>query len=53
MNILFNVEIICYFKICFFACLPACILKQLVNVVQLTSAAEAIAQIDADEYKGN
>ena len=27
--------------------MPACILKQLVNVVQLTSAAEALAAVDA------
>mmetsp|Transcript_28856 Transcript_28856/g.31499 ORF Transcript_28856/g.31499 Transcript_28856/m.31499 type:complete len:204 (+) Transcript_28856:84-695(+) len=33
-------------QICFFGCLPACILKQLVNVVQLSSAAHAIAEID-------
>eukprot|EP01033_Poteriospumella_lacustris_P018561 gene18561-13365_t len=34
-------------QICFFGCMPACILKQLVNVVQLTSAAEALAAVDA------
>lgn len=36
-----------YCQICFFGCMPACILKQLVNVVQLTSAAEALAAVDA------
>lgn len=36
-----------YCQICFFGCMPACILKQLVNVVQLTSAAEALAVVDA------
>lgn len=34
-------------KICYFGCLPACILKQLVNIVQFTSAAECIAAADA------
>eukprot|EP01038_Epipyxis_sp_PR26KG_P008226 gene8226-11132_t len=33
-------------KICFYFCLPACILKQLVNVIQLLSAADAIAETD-------
>lgn len=33
-------------KLCFFGCLPACILKQLVNIVQLSSAGYAIAEID-------
>lgn len=38
-------------QICFYGCLPACILKQLVNVVQLASAGEAIAKIDAEDAK--
>jgi hypothetical protein len=29
-----------------YGCLPACILKQIVNVIQLTSAAEALAEMD-------
>jgi hypothetical protein len=32
--------------VCFYGCLPACILKQIVNVIQLLSAADAIAQTD-------
>lgn len=32
-----------------FGCLPACILKQLVNVLQMTSAADAMAEVDAKE----
>eukprot|EP01031_Cornospumella_fuschlensis_P024181 gene24181-29246_t len=32
--------------ICFYVCFPACVLKQLVNVVQLTSAMDAIAESD-------
>ena len=34
--------------ICFYGCLPACIMKQIVNFVQLASAMDAIAQNDAD-----
>lgn len=34
---------------CFYGCLPACVLKQVVNVVQMASAAEAIAAGDAAE----
>jgi len=36
-------------KICFYGCLPACVLKQIVNVIQLLSAAEAIAEIDSTD----
>eukprot|EP01039_Chlorochromonas_danica_P011034 gene11034-12284_t len=36
-------------SLCFVGCLPACVLKQLVNVVQLTSAMEALAAQDAQE----
>lgn len=32
-----------------YGCLPACLLKQLVNVIQMTSAADAMAEIDAKE----
>lgn len=39
------------FQICFYGCLPACVLKQLVNVVQLLSAAEVMAKIDVAEAK--
>lgn len=35
------------YQICVFGCLPACILKQIVNVFQLISAAYAIAEVDA------
>eukprot|EP01035_Chromulina_nebulosa_P019242 gene19242-25093_t len=35
-------------QICYYVCLPACILKQLVNIVQWSSAAHAIASIDAE-----
>lgn len=35
------------YKLCFYGCLPACVLKQVVNIVQLTDAATAIAQADA------
>jgi hypothetical protein len=34
-------------KVCYYLCLPACVLKQVVNVIQLVSAAEAIAAQDA------
>ena len=34
-------------KLCFYGCFPACVIKQVVNVVQLTSAAEALAAEDA------
>lgn len=32
-----------------YVCLPACVLKQIVNVIQMTSAAEAMAEVDAKE----
>ena len=35
-------------QICIFGCLPACILKQIVNVAQLVSAADTIAGRDAE-----
>lgn len=38
--------------VCFYGCLPACIMKQFVNLVQLTSAMDAIAQKDADSRNG-
>ena len=34
-------------SVCYYGCLPACILKQIVNVIQLLSAADAIASKDA------
>ena len=37
--------------ICWYICMPACILKQVVNLVQLWSAAYAIAESDAAERK--
>jgi len=37
-------------QLCFFGCLPACVLKQIVNVIQLLSAADAIAQTDIKKY---
>ena len=36
-------------SICYYGCLPACILKQIVNVIQLLSAADAIASKDAKD----
>jgi CDP-diacylglycerol--inositol 3-phosphatidyltransferase len=36
-------------QVCFYGCLPACVLKQVVNVIQLVSAADAIAAKDAAE----
>lgn len=39
-----------YLQLCFYVCLPACVLKQLVNIVQLASAADAIASKDANDY---
>lgn len=38
-------------QICFMGCFPACVLKQVVNVVQLASAMECMAAADADEAK--
>lgn len=35
-------------QVCFYACLPACIVKQAVNVVQLVSAADAIAEWETE-----
>jgi CDP-diacylglycerol--inositol 3-phosphatidyltransferase len=35
-------------NLCYYGCLPACIMKQFVNLVQLVSAMDAIAQRDAD-----
>mmetsp|Transcript_5936 Transcript_5936/g.5318 ORF Transcript_5936/g.5318 Transcript_5936/m.5318 type:complete len:209 (-) Transcript_5936:8-634(-) len=35
-------------QLCYYICLPACILKQIVNIVQWASAAHAIASIDAE-----
>jgi hypothetical protein len=32
-----------------YGCFPACILKQIVNVIQMTSAAEAMAEADAKD----
>lgn len=32
-----------------YGCLPACVLKQVVNVIQMASAAEAMAEVDAKE----
>jgi hypothetical protein len=32
-----------------YGCLPACVLKQVVNVIQLASAADALAEMDAKE----
>eukprot|EP01032_Pedospumella_encystans_P021763 gene21763-24679_t len=32
-----------------YVCLPACVLKQIVNVIQMASAAEAMAEVDAKE----
>jgi CDP-diacylglycerol--inositol 3-phosphatidyltransferase len=40
-------------QICYFGCLPACIMKQLVNVVQLISASYAIAEQDAHDFNEN
>lgn len=37
--------------ICWYICMPACILKQVVNLIQLWSAAYAIAESDAAERK--
>ena len=34
---------------CFYVCFPACLLKQIVNFVQLASAAHAIATNDAND----
>ncbi|KAJ1438497.1 phosphatidylinositol synthase [Ochromonadaceae sp. CCMP2298] len=41
----FSPEPIVY-QIMVYGCLPACILKQIVNVIQLTSAADALAEMD-------
>jgi CDP-diacylglycerol--inositol 3-phosphatidyltransferase len=38
-------------NICFYVCFPACVLKQIVNVIQLSSAAYAIAAEDAKKMK--
>jgi hypothetical protein len=32
-----------------YGCLPACLLKQVVNVIQMVSAADAMAEMDAKE----
>jgi CDP-diacylglycerol--inositol 3-phosphatidyltransferase len=37
--------------LCFYGCLPACVLKNIVNVAQLCSAADAIAETDAENRK--
>ena len=36
-------------NLCWYGCFPACIMKQLVNVVQLASASYAIASMDAEK----
>jgi hypothetical protein len=33
---------------CVYGCLPACVMKQIINVVQLWNAAETIASTDAE-----
>lgn len=45
----FTEDMIChaYLKAVLFACFPGCLLKQLVNVIQLLSACYAVAQKDA------
>jgi len=35
------------YQILAYGCFPACVLKQVVNVIQLISAADAIAEVDA------
>lgn len=40
-----DVEIV--WKLCFYGCLPGCVIKNVINVAQLTSACYAIAEIDA------
>eukprot|EP01035_Chromulina_nebulosa_P025467 gene25468-33236_t len=49
LYVLKHVEVPLLHQICFYGCLPACVLKQIVNVIQLLSAADAIAQIDCTD----
>ena len=39
-------------KLCMWACAPACVMKNIINVAQLTSACYAIAEIDTKEKNG-
>ena len=38
------------YQLCFYGCLPGCVLKNVVNVIQLADAAYIIAQRDAVEF---
>jgi hypothetical protein len=48
---LVNIMMIMITQVCFYGCLPGCIIKQVVNVAQLCSAADVLAARDAETAK--
>ena len=49
LRVLLNFHV--FMQLCFYGCLPGCIMKQFVNIVQLASASHAIAEEDAAARK--